>query len=69
MDIDTKKHIHLALEVKSQRMALVVPKPVGDALCLKRMEALIKEKRRGEAITGGVSLPGCFNINFRGVDD
>ena len=69
MDIDTKEHIHLALEIKSQRMALVVPKPVGDALCLKRMEALIKEKRRGEAITSRVSLSGRLNINFCGVND
>ena len=68
MDIDTKEHIHLALEVKSQRMALVVPKPVGDALCLKRVKALIKEKAWRSYYRRG-SLPSRLNINFRSVNN
>ena len=50
-------------------MALVVPKPVGDALCLKRMEALIKEKRRGEAITQAGSFASRLYVDFRGMND
>ncbi len=56
MDVDGEKLGNAALEKQRQRLAVLPPKPMADAIALEGVEALIVEKRLDEGMAGRIAV-------------
>ena len=69
MNVDTEYHGNTVLQYQSQRAALVVPQPVGDAIGGESVKTLVIQKGSGKVMAGGIAFVNSNNIAAGFVDN